>query len=107
MYFDNFCRLCNSVGKTPSAVAQEIGLAKTTVSRWKSGSKPNRATLLKVADYFGVSPELLLESGDKKELPAETSRQSVNELVREVDDMSDGEIALLLEKVKQIKNLRV
>lgn len=54
VFYDNYVRLCNSVNKTPSAVALEIGIAKPTVSRWKSGSNPNRATLLKVADYFHV-----------------------------------------------------
>lgn len=73
MFYDNYVRLCNSVCKSPSAVAIEIGIAKPTVSRWKSGSKPNHATLLKIADYFGVSVSEL-EGGQgeaKKESPSQ------------------------------------
>ncbi len=67
MFYDNYVRLCNSVNKTPSAVALEIGIAKPTVSRWKTGSKPNHATAMKVADYFGVSVDELEGKGAKKE----------------------------------------
>ena len=65
VFYDNYVRLCNSVPKSPSAVAIEIGIAKPTVSRWKSGSTPNHATAVKVADYFGVPVSEL--TADKKE----------------------------------------
>ena len=67
VFYDNYVRLCNSVHKSPSAVAIEIGIAKPTVSRWKSGSTPNHATAVKVADYFGVPVSEL--TADKKEKP--------------------------------------
>ena len=54
MFFNNYLRFCNAIGKTPSAVATEIGLQKSTVSRWSKGSTPNHATVVKVADYFNV-----------------------------------------------------
>lgn len=71
MFYDNYVRLCNSVNKSPSAVALEIGISKPTVSRWKSGSKPNRATLLKIADYFSVNVKCLTEDNEIQEKPAE------------------------------------
>ena len=69
MFYEKYVRLCNSVGKTPSSVALEMGIAKPTVTRWKNGSNPSSATLLKVADYFGVSSEFLTDDS-KKEKPA-------------------------------------
>lgn len=54
-FYNNFIALCNKIGKTPSAVAVEIGLSKPTVNRWKNGSTPTDATARKVANYFGVS----------------------------------------------------
>ena len=65
MFYDNYVRLCNSVSKSPSAVALEIGIAKPTVSRWKDGGKPTDATALKVADYFGVPISELTEEKEK------------------------------------------
>lgn len=61
MFFQNYVRLCNKAGISPSAAAVEMGIAKPTVSRWKSGSKPNSATLQKIADYFHVSVESLTD----------------------------------------------
>lgn len=68
VFYDNYLRLCNSVGKTPSAVALEIGLTKPSVSRWKSGSMPTDATLKRIADYFGITMDELL---GKEKQPAD------------------------------------
>ncbi len=67
MFYKNYVRLCNSVGKTPSAVALELGIQKSTVTRWSDGSAPRDATILKVADYFGVTVEDLVS--EQKENP--------------------------------------
>ena len=73
MFYENYVRLCNSVRKTPSAVALEIGIAKPTVTRWKNGSFPNSSTLYKIADYFHVSvDELTSEQKEKPTLQAES-----------------------------------
>ena len=62
MFYDNFVKACNSRNKAPSAVAIDIGISKATVTGWKNGSTPNDATLRKLADYFGISPEELTGS---------------------------------------------
>ena len=72
MFFDNFVKLCNSVGKTPSAVVQELGMAKSAVTNWrKRGNRPTEANLRKIADYFGVTIYYLLngESVETKKSP--------------------------------------
>ena len=59
-FYENYLRLCNAAGKSPSAVALECGLSKAAVNGWKNGrSKPSDATLIKLAEYFGVSVEEL------------------------------------------------
>ena len=60
-FYYNFLRLCNRVNKSPSAVAKEIGLDRSTVTRWKGGQLPHDANLVRIADYFGVAPESLTE----------------------------------------------
>lgn len=70
MFFDNFVNLCNSIGKTPSAVVQELGMAKSAVTNWrKRGNRPTEANLRRIADYFGVTIDDLL-SGETKKSPA-------------------------------------
>ena len=59
--YESYIKLCNSVNKTPSAVALEMGLSKTAVNGWKTGrSKPTDATLQKIADYFNVPVDRVL-----------------------------------------------
>lgn len=63
-FYENFLRLCNKHGKTPSKVALEIGISKSIVSRWKNGGGVTDATAQKIADYFCVPVEDLL--GDRQ-----------------------------------------
>ena len=40
--------------------AEDIGLNRSAVAKWKAGGKPNGTTAGKLADYFGVSTDYLL-----------------------------------------------
>ena len=65
-FYESFVRLCNAAGKSPSAVAIEMGIEKSTVGRWRRGSMPTDATKIKVADYFGITvAELMAENEEK------------------------------------------
>ena len=59
MFYDQFINLCNKRGLSPSAAAEAMGFQRSVVTRWSRGVRPHRATLLRVADYFGVAPEEL------------------------------------------------
>ena len=54
-FYENYLRLCNQAGKRPTALAEELGMARASASRWARGSMPSFANLVKIADYFGVS----------------------------------------------------
>lgn len=62
MFYDNFIKECNRIGKSPSAVVIDCGISKPAVTRWRKGEMPRDATLRKLADYFGISPEDLTGS---------------------------------------------
>nr|DAP88887.1 MAG TPA: nucleoid-associated protein [Caudoviricetes sp.] len=52
-------------------MAIELKLGKPSVTRWKSGTKPRDATVLKVANYFHVTVDELVGdalSGEKETL---------------------------------------
>lgn len=68
-FYENYLRLCEKAGKTPSAAALEMGLSKPTVNRWKNGGGATDATALKVASYFGVTVEELTGESEQKEKP--------------------------------------
>ncbi len=79
MFYDNFVRLCNSIGKAPSAVATEIGLSRASVSGWKNGKTPTDATALKLAGYFGVTVEELMAPNEEKPAPESRNGLSIKE----------------------------
>ncbi len=66
MFFKVFEDLCAQKGVTPTRVSAEIGISKGTVSYWKKrykegvDAKPELNTAQKIAEYFGVSVDVLL-----------------------------------------------
>ena len=52
-FYDVYLRKCRDINMSPSKAAIDAGLTKTAVNRWKNGSMPSDATLLRLADYFG------------------------------------------------------
>ena len=62
MFWNNYYNLCQQHGSSPNAVAKVLGISSGAVSEWKKGRVPQMATLKKVADYFGVSPESLVSA---------------------------------------------
>lgn len=74
MFYLNFVRLCNKIGKSPSAVAEEMGFQRSVVTRWSNGSVPRKATIEKIATFFNVpSEELTGEEQKEKPTPGEGS----------------------------------
>lgn len=64
MFYDLFCTLCKQKNVSPTRAALEIGLSKSTATKWKnSGATPNGDTLARIAEYFGVSTDYLLSGG--------------------------------------------
>lgn len=75
-FYENFVKMCNQVGKSPSRVAQEVGISKSIVSRWKNGGGVTDATIRRVADYFGVSVGQLKEFGTLEDMLFEVARDN-------------------------------
>lgn len=64
MFYDVYESLCRKIGKRPGVVAEELGINKSNVTNWKKqGYTPRGETLQRIADYFGVSTDLLLGKG--------------------------------------------
>ena len=60
MFWETFSELCAEKKVKPSRVAREIGVSNSAATHWKNGKVPHYDTLLKIADYFGVSVDHLL-----------------------------------------------
>lgn len=66
MFKEKFIRLCNERKIAPTAVCKEVGLSNAAYTGWNEDSVPRQATLLKIADYFGVTVDCLLGKEDEK-----------------------------------------
>ena len=77
-FYSAFAFYCKKEGKAPSVVAREIGIDPTSCSYWRKGVKPRNDTLKKIADYFGVALEELLEESTSGECGLESQDFWIN-----------------------------
>lgn len=65
--FRNVEDLAREQGKTFYQISKELGYNRSLFSDWKSGkSMPKTDKLLKIADFFGVSVEFLINTKERK-----------------------------------------
>ena len=98
MFKEIFIRLCNERGEHPTVVCQKIGVTSSAFSKWTDESVPRKATLMRIADYFGVSVDYLLGNvqmdlqhfAEKEKEPTVTVDPKLLSLI---DSMSEEELA--------------
>ena len=61
MFKKIFINLCAERGEAPSAVCKKIGISAAAFSQWDESTVPRKVTQIKIAEYFGVSVDYLLE----------------------------------------------
>lgn len=65
---ENLKKVRKSKGLTQKALAEKLGVALSTVAMWETGSRqPDYQMLNKIAEFFGVSFDDLLEDKSEKE----------------------------------------
>lgn len=68
MFQVNLKKLRESKGLSQAKFAKEIGVSQSTVGMWESGkNKPEFSTLIKIADFFNVTTDIL--TGAETEAP--------------------------------------
>ena len=61
MFYDKFILLCKERNVAPTRVLLDIGLSKSAQNKWAKGAKPGSDAVHKLADYFNVSTDYLLD----------------------------------------------
>ncbi len=64
MFFNRFKALCDEKQISVYRACTDIGLNRSAVAKWKAGGKPNGTTAAKLAEYFGVTTDYLLEQSE-------------------------------------------
>ncbi len=66
MFFERFKALCDEKAISVYRACTDIGLNRSAVAKWKAGGQPNGSTAARLADYFGVTTDYLLEKSDHR-----------------------------------------
>lgn len=91
-FYDVFELLCKNEGITPTQAGRDNGIAQGVVSMWKKrGSTPNAATVSKIADYFGISIDYLVDSEAMQSFVEGLKRgEELRQIVLDNEDMRIG-----------------
>lgn len=64
--------LLNQKGISKGKMLSDLGLNKNLFAQWSGGSAPKTTTILKIAEYFNVSVDYLLGTGQKEKVDYES-----------------------------------
>lgn len=108
MFYDRFLMICKENNLTPSQVAKDLGINRSTLSMWKTkGVLPNAITIMNISNYLNISPAYLmgndLAKPNEKEMPdvqmnAEQRKQyeELMELIEKIpEEKMDAVMAML------------
>ena len=98
MFKENFVRLCNQHGESPTVVCKKIGITSSAFSKWTDESIPRQATLIRIADYFGTTVAYLtgvVDDPDPVSLvdPSKKEPPMLERLNEAMKDMTEEELA--------------
>lgn len=112
MFWSVFVDLCAKRGVSPNAVAKELTLSSGSVTSWKGGAIPRPTTIKRIADYFGVSPDLFLEKTDDlgiKKAPdpkIEGFVPTMKDWEEQAENWTDDQILQAMQKLVEIQQRR-
>ena len=95
MFSDNYIRLCKEKGVGVTVASQEIGYSANSGKKWSEGSVPRKTTLLKIAEYFGVTVDELMEGQPTMSYGDTTLVEMKKAATSDGDGLSDKELLLL------------
>lgn len=108
MFWDKYFALCSKIGKSPNAVAKEIGISSGTLTGWKKHNKvPLDMTIKKVADYFGVPVSYFSEEApetEKAPMPNDIGEENILRMYRSLSTEEKGALYAYALSLKDKQN---
>lgn len=71
MFYAKLQSVLSEKGISMTTFVESIGMGRSNVTQWKSGSEPRNSTKKKIADALGVDVSVFSESAQQKTPPAE------------------------------------
>lgn len=114
-FYENYSAFCRKNGIDPCSaeMADKIGVSRAAITGWnKKGTKPREDKYKVIAEALGVDIDVVFSwaaEHEQKEKPAIQSDDgpAKHALLAAIDDMSEEELSLLLDRAKKIKDSRV
>ena len=95
MFYDKYQKMCHQIGKSPFAVARDLGISSRTQGNWKSGSEPRYGTLKRIADYFNVDVSYFYQD-DEIESKDDKIVENFVEEMRQKSTLTEDENLMLM-----------
>lgn len=109
MFYSNYAKLCSKLNKSPSAVGEELGFTRASVTGWGNGATPRKSSLIKIADYFGVTvAELMSGVGEQEKAPAtegegiSAERKALLDIISSLTDEQCRKLLVLVQGAKTV-----
>lgn len=109
MFYSNYVKLCSKINKSPSAVGEELGFTRASVTGWGNGATPRKSSLIKIADYFGVTvAELMSGVGEQEKAPAaegegiSAERKALLDIISSLTDEQCRKLLVLVQGAKTV-----
>lgn len=102
MFKEKFIKLCNKNNVPPSTVCRDVGITPSAFTKWTNESMPRRATLMRIADYFGVPVEYF--TTDNPQEDASEMQNAIAELVTLAKQLDDDQVEEVVEYAKYLKH---
>lgn len=65
MFWDKYVQACKNNNKSPSGLAEELEINRSTVAGWKKGRQPTGNTVYQIAEKLGCSADYLLSEDEE------------------------------------------
>lgn len=114
MFIDKFMYLCKQKGVRPSIALDNIGMARSNLSKWKKwkadglkGKTPFDSSLLSIAEYFDVPVEYFSEEApetEKAPMPNDIGEENILRMYRSLSTEEKGALYAYALSLKDKQN---
>ena len=77
IFWRKYNELCDERGIKPRTLATELGISAATVTKWVNDGMPNLDMITRIAEYFDVPIDYLINEDDTPIIPQANKKRSV------------------------------
>lgn len=98
MFYDTLINLCNKHNVKITPLVVSLGGSSSSPASWKKGASPNSDIVIKLAEYFNVSTDYLLDVNN-------SSSQDETELLNTYRNLTDNGKKQVIDFVDKVANM--